>query len=447
MRILVLLVTFALSLFGKSGCISCHQEHSQNMTSACSICHTNSVAHKKDNLQKTSPVTLQNYQKFFNDDKPILLSYQGLLQKEYGSKKLLHMQSDIHFKKGMLCQDCHTSNELHSDGFWLAKQESEISCQDCHGTTRSLPWELPLKTQETPRGVVDENNASYLVNSAGVALGNVLKKEQTVVIALASGKELELQPLKLLKEHKALSKNAVVAMENISAHRDSLACSSCHTLWAPQFYGSTVKTNHRVKSKRKRVTKSSTFMRWDEPFLVQNSDGKIVPATPKTPLKRVEIDKKGKVSVAGNENLLEAVSPHTIQKASRSCESCHSSTKVLSGSIDTGAFQEDNTTHFNLSKVLSQQQLDKLDRRGVCLSCHEEIPSGNLAISTISHVSQMMELDVGEKEHKLRLNRVLNMSAWFQIILVLFVVLIFVYLVYTMLIKKKSINPRNRGWK
>ncbi len=447
MKHLTLVIVFTLNLFGLGECVSCHQEQAKYMTSKCISCHTQTLEHQQDKLHKTSPVTLQDFKKFSNDDKPVWLSYQGLLQKNYGAKDYFHMQSDIHFQKGMNCQDCHTSNELHNDEFWHSKRESEIKCQDCHGTTKEYPWELGTDDNSTARGLFKENGVTHLVSSTGTMLVNVLKNEQNVTVVLASGEQLEFQPLKFLKKEHLLSKSALVSMEDIKGHLENVACSSCHTAWTPQFFGSVSRTNLRIKKRTNQVTKTSMFMRWEEPFLIKNQNDKITPASPKTPLKKIEIDKKGRVVEYWETNRLTPFSPHTIQKGSRSCESCHTSSKVLNASVDFGSFQENNITHFNLSKVFTGAQLDKLDRRGVCLSCHEIIPSDTLAVSTVSHISQMMLLDIDEKEHQMILGRVLNMSAWFQIILVSFVVFILVYILYTILIRKKSINPRNKGWK
>ena len=405
MRFIALIITFSIAVMASNECNSCHEQQTQTMTTKCTSCHTATYKHKKDPKQKTALVTLENYKHFYNDDKPIIRSYQGLMQKDYGSKELFHLQSDVHFQKGMICQDCHTSHELHNDGFWKSQVPSEIKCQDCHGTIESYPWELSEKS-----------------------LTNLERDQEMVLVKLVSGQVLELKPLKLLKKAGLLSKNCLVAMENIAGHLEKLECSSCHSSWAPQFYGSKV-------LKDKKVVKSALFSRWEEPFLSQNRDGKIIPAIPKTPLNIVQ------------ENILNPYEPHTIQKKSRTCESCHSSSKVLEGSVDQGLFTDENITHFNLSKTLSDAQRDKLDRRGVCLSCHDTIPNGSLSISMISHVSQMMNDEVNEKEHKAILNKMLYMSAWFEIILVVFGIGVFIYILYTIVIKRKSINPRNKGWK
>ena len=95
-----------------------------------------------------------------NRGKRIGVSYQGLMETEYKAtfdsegnaqpklhtKRYIHMKADVHFQKGMMCQDCHTSNDMHGDGFLTGANLGavEIECQDCHGTTKKYPWELPL---------------------------------------------------------------------------------------------------------------------------------------------------------------------------------------------------------------------------------------------------------------------------------------------------------------
>ena len=46
----------------------------------------------------------------------------------------------------MLCQDCHTSIDVHSDGNLVGTTLApvEVECQDCHGTPDKYPWALPL---------------------------------------------------------------------------------------------------------------------------------------------------------------------------------------------------------------------------------------------------------------------------------------------------------------
>ena len=121
---------------------------------------------------------------------------------------------------------------------------------------------------------------------------------------------------------------------------------------------------------------------------------------------------------------------------------------------DYSQFVDENGTqlmtvghHFKLSQPLDKAQRDKLDRRGMCLSCHQDIPEGNLAVSAMTHAAQMAEINVDNKMHRDILNKSLNITAWFQIIAGILIGMFVMYGIYFMFFKKKPYNPRNEGWK
>ncbi len=510
-----------------------------------------------------------------NRGKRIGVSYQGLMETAYSAtfdsagnaqpklhtKRYIHMQADIHFKKGMMCQDCHTSNDMHGDGFLSGANLGavEIECQDCHGTTKKYPWELPLgysdefnttakvgKARGIAQNLADylkqgyvpkDKGDGYIIMARGNPLPKAVKKGNKILMHLASGKDIELKPLKLLKEEKKLSKKALVAMDSIQAHTNKMECYTCHATWAPQCYGCHVKidysggkqsvdyvqmshdqdihgtTGGMRKSLKKylvdgKVTETRSFLRWEDPMLGQNGEGRITPLVPGCQVTVTVIGKDGKALVQNHiykvknaegggkegQNAIDMspIQPHTIQKKARSCESCHSSKKALGLGID-GTFDPSQTTivdimtadgkvlpkqideqipaipnlkqdyskildengsqlmtvgsHFKLSQPLNKGQLDKLDRRGVCLSCHQNIPEGNLAVSAMTHISEMVELNINNHEHHSILNKIINLSAWVQIVGLTTILLILLYILYAIFLKKGSINRRNRGWK
>jgi hypothetical protein len=190
-----------------------------------------------------------------------------------------------------------------------------------------------------------------------------------------------------------------------------------------------------------------------------------------------------------------AVHSHTVQKEARECESCHSNPQAMGYGIEGGKifgdqtedwnvglktadgrmipmkfkiqkpkidnfgidwsrFVDENGTplqtvdnHWNLAGALSNEQRSKLDRRGVCLSCHKDIPEGNLAVSAMTHIAEMAHVEIDNKEHQGILNKILNIGAWLQIVGGIFIVLFILYVLYKVVIRKKSIRSRNRGWK
>ena len=548
----------------KSGHLLTHQIQSSRKVKV----HVNDINY--------SGVPVETCSTCHNRGKRIGVSYQGLMETEYQSnfdedgngqpklhtKRYLHMKEDVHYQLGMLCQDCHTSNDLHGDGFLGGANLAavEIECQDCHGTTKSYPWELPIGYSDEfnttakvgePRGVaqnvaeylkqgyVPEKKDGYILSARGNPLPKAVKRGKVIVVHLASGKDIELKPLKLLKEEERLSKKALIAMDVVESHTEKMECYTCHAAWAPQCYGCHVKIDYSdgksnpdylkashdqdihgttggMRDLKKylvpgKVTETRSYLRWEDPALAQNGEGRISPVIPGCQTTITVIGKDGKallqnhiykipnVEGAGEEGQnaidMSPVQPHTITKESRSCESCHTSDKALGLGIgggklmgnpskttiidlmsakreiipkrtdeqipaipnlkhDYSQFVDANGTqlmtvghHFKLSQPLDEAQKSKLDRRGVCTSCHYKIPEGNLAISAMSHIAEMAEIDIDNKKHQTILDKILNIGAWFQVLAVAFILLMLMYIMYTVLIKKRSINPRNKGWK
>ena len=513
-----------------------------------------------------------------NRGKRIGVSYEGMMETKYNptfdengkaqpklhTKHYIHLKDDVHRKKGMLCQDCHTTRDLHGDGFISGATLGpvEIECQDCHGTTKRYPWELPLgysyefatkpaegkargmsKTlaKYLSKGTHYKPQDGYLLTARGNAYKNVVRKGNDVIVHLASGKDITLHPLKKLKQEEKISKKGLVAMDQISAHNDKMECYTCHDTWVPQCYGCHVKIDYSKGQKSVdwlasahdhdlhgttaqmrgtlkehlidgKVTETRSYLRWENPPLVQNGEGRVSPAMPGCQVVITVIGKDGKAVQQNHVNMMPdykhpnskkklpgivmaAVHSHTVQKEARACESCHSNPKAMGYGIESGKVFSDQTqdwnvglktadgkmiakkftiqkpkidnfgidwsrfvdengtelqtvdNHWNLAGALSNEQRSKLDRRGVCLSCHKDIPQGNLAVSAMTHIAEMADITIDKKEHQNILNKILNMGAWLQILGAVFVAGLVLYIIYRKFIKKKSINPMSKGWK
>ena len=482
-----------------------------------------------------------------NRGKRIGVSYQGLMETAYSptfdkegmsqpklhTKRYLHLKEDVHYQKGMLCQDCHTTNDLHGDGFLAGSTLApvEVECQDCHGTTKKYPWELPLGYSDEfdtipasgeSRGLVQQlaeylqkgttydKKDGYLKTARGNPFKNVVRTGDSVLVHLASGKDLVLQPLKKLMEEKKLSPSGVVAMDQVRVHTDRMECYTCHATWAPQCYGCHVKVDyskgvkhtdwlaaasdhdehgqtacargdlekHKVEGA---ITETRSYLRWENPPLSQNGEGRISPTIPGCQTTITVIGKDGKALIqnqifkipdvegAGDDGQLaidmSPVQPHTVQKEARDCEECHATAKAMGYGIGAGLIFSDpsqdfevdlmtadgkvlpsktttqkpgigNLTmdwsrfvteegkqlqtvghHFSLSGPLNNEQRGKLDRRGVCLSCHKTIPDQDLAVSLMSHVAHYAGVKIDNKEHQSILSKLVFIGAWGQLLL------------------------------
>lgn len=467
------------------GCASCHIPHTNDGKLVHSIQSSREAKVKVDG-KEYSGIPVETCAACHKREKSIGTSYQGLIEKENSSpKKYIHMQEDVHFLKGMLCQDCHTSNDLHGDGFLNGTSATavEIECQDCHGTITSYPWELPLgysdefnataakgKARGTvttvaeylKQGNVGEAKEGYLVSARGNPLPHALRDGDKIIIQLANGSDIELQPLKKLKKDKKLSQKAILAMENIAAHTDKMECYTCHASWALQVYDNHIEIDYSKKSSMDaKVIESHSFMRWEEPALIQNPEGRVAPSIPKYQSRVTVVGEDSNTllykTLHVNDLNTTPIQPHSVQKEARSCESCHTTPKAMGMGISglrvkknvADSFDENRIQkeEFKLLAPLSEAQLNKLDRSGVCLSCHLNIPKGNLATSTISHMREMAEVKIDKNTHNEIVSNTINISAWTQFIGAIFVGVLIMLGIYIAFIKKQPINPRNEGWK
>ncbi len=477
--------------------------------------------------------------------KRIGVTFQGLMESPYTSpyteggggqpalhtKHYLAMQQDVHYQKGMMCQDCHTSIDVHGDGFLACANlaQVQIECTDCHGTPNAYPWELPLgfmdefgqtpKTGE-PRGVARELpwrlqqgteypvGDGYLITARGNPFPEVIRSGNQVVVHTAGGKDLDLKPLKLLESEDLLPVEARVAMCAIELHIGTMECYSCHATWAPQCYGCHVKVDysggaesfdwvaagHKHEEKEHsadsgeagydtfvpgKITEQRSYMRWEDPPLAVNGEGRVTPAAPGCQVSTTVIGPDGETIVknrifrttpgtegSGSEGQLgidmSPTQPHSTGRA-RSCESCHMSDKALGYGIAGGKMNRpwDEPTvvdlmtadgvvlpnsartqiepiegleadwsrfvtedgrqlqtvghHFSGSRPLNDKERNNMDRRGLCLSCHQEIPTESLAVSLLHHVAKYADaLPKTNEQHANLVHKILLFSAWGQ---------------------------------
>ena len=295
-------------------------------------------------------------------------------------------------------------------------------------------------------------------------------------------------------------------MDQIEAHTDKLECYTCHATWAPQCYGCHVKIDYS-KGKQNpdylaashahdihgnsgedtlkdflvdgKVTETRSYLRWENPALSVNGEGRVSPTIPGCQTTITVIGKDGNallqnhivkipnVEGAGEEGqnsiTMSQVNPHTITKEARTCESCHTSKKALGMGIEGGKYFADQTkativdlmtadgkilphktdeqipaipnlkhdysvmvdengtqvqtvdNHWTLANPLSKRQRDILDRQGACYACHQNIPKGDLAISAMNHMANMAGIEIDKEKHNDILSKTVRISAWIQV--------------------------------
>ncbi|SDK57740.1 cytochrome C [Aliiruegeria lutimaris] len=447
-----------------------------------------------------------------NRGKRIGVSYQGIMEFPYGSpysptggkqpalhtKNYLFIKDDLHHQVqsregnpdgGMLCQDCHTTVDMHGDGNMpgTTLAQVEIECEDCHGTVGQFPWELPLGYGEEfqqeiaadARGLADDitdeqyfaqvydAEDGYLLTARGNPFGNVVKKGSKVILHSASGIDFEIPVLKqIAMDGTWKSPNAEVAMMSVGKHMESMECYACHADWAPQCYGCHITvdysegktdvdwiTNANARepngltadaplgtnglTSAGKVSETRSYLRWEEPTLGINGEGRVSPLMPGCQVITTVIDKEGN-TVAHNEIWMTpdaggtkgldhaAVQPHTAGRLARTCESCHNNPKALGYGISGGRFLSDYTkgfvvdletaggeiipgqhqfqsqpipeldhdlsrivtedgqqlvtigSHWPLTGPLPQEMRQKMERTGLCMGCHQNMTNEEL---------------------------------------------------------------------
>ena len=482
-----------------------------------------------------------------NRGRRIGVSYQGLMETPYASpwtpegepqqklhgKNYIKLHADLHSDAGFLCQDCHTTLDVHSSGRLCGAITGavEIECTDCHGTPKAYPWDLPLGTmdeyaespkQGAPRGTTDTLpffmekgdyppvGDGYLLSARGNPLGNVVRQGDAIRVHLVSGVVKELLPLKLMADTNRLSVEARVAMCQVESHMERMECYACHATWAPQCYGCHIKIDyteadanydwveighrHRADGKTSeytpvaegikipgKIVESRSYLRWEDPPLGVNGEGRVAPVIPGCQTTVTVVDKTGKtvmanhifripnVEGAGPEGQraidMSPLHPHTVQKRARTCESCHGNKKALGYGIGGGVFMEDpsrdhtvdletgdgriipkNTSpqmraipnlagdwsrfvteageqlqtvghHFTLSRPLNNEERAHMDREGVCLACHQEIPAESQAVNLLHHAADVLgALPRTNEQHSALIHKSILLAAWVQVL-------------------------------
>ena len=479
--------------------------------------------------------------------KRIGVSFQGLMEIPYTSpytedgqgqpalhtKHYLAMHQDVHYEKGMTCQDCHTSIDVHGDGCLAAANLGavEIECSDCHGTPEAYPWELPLGfmdeydplpadvqergtaeelTSHVRQGTIYPAEDGYLLSSRGNPYSNVVRHGDKVIVHTAAGKDIELKPLKLIEREKTLSLEGLIAMKTVRGHVGKMECYTCHAAWAPQCYGCHVRIDYsgdktsfdwlgaghrhiRPECAADRgetgyetripgeIEEQRSFTRWEDPPMGVNGEGRVTPVAPGCQPSITVIGEDGKPIIlnhifrttpgsegSGPEGQLaldmSPTQPHTMTEEARHCESCHLSQKALGygigggkltrppdrqvvvdlETIDGHILPEDARTqmaaiegltadwsrfvtedgkqlqtvghHFKGSRPLTNEERAHIDRQGVCLACHQEIPDRSLAVSLLHHVAEFADqLPKTPEQHSSLVHKIMLLAGWIQV--------------------------------
>ena len=339
-----------------------------------------------------------------------------------------------------------------------------------------------------------------------------------------------MKTLKQLSDEKLISERGRVAMLGVTKHLQEMECYSCHASWTPQCYGCHVKIDFSQKDKCPEIEKSQqnfdwvaagrrhsedahrhdrgasnydtiipgkvteqrSYLRWEEPMLGINGEGRVTPLAPGCQPSVTIIGEDGEPlllnhifkTTPGTEGAgadgqlaidMSPTQPHTMTKQARTCESCHASTKALGLGIGaTRPWDETHVVdletvdgqiiskharpqmepiaglandwsrivdeegnqlatvghHFKLSRAFNKEEMLHISREGTCTACHKEIPDNSTAINLLHHLAEYSgQLPTTTAQHSGLVNKITLMSAWAQILAVTFGLLLLVAVV------------------
>ncbi len=329
---------------------------------------------------------------------------------------------DVHTARGMDCTDCHTQLDIMGDGNLYSKQHEavEIRCETCHGDSLAYPSisqitepdDAAIRVSKHYKGGANKVEDWMAVSSRNRKMTNVkVQNGRMVAIGKQSGKVHEIP---LVKDF--------LAAHSIPQHQSRLECSACHARWVVRCPG----CHQTIGQDQAPVSHSLDI---GEPALMIGPRGKVAPMLTQPERHLTVLDeRKNLIPVLGQmgeergryrqwaftnphgtsgSNLAYALNPHSIQKQTRSCTSCHLSPETLGlgegdlkiGKDSTGkndfvdplnrtdkvmkASQFDPQakvsmrgeplagTHQPKARTFNQEEITRILRVGNCIPCHD----------------------------------------------------------------------------
>lgn len=237
------------------------------------------------------------------------------------------LHADLHHRAGLSCIDCHTKRDVMgpTSGFKHGSDAVDIQCQDCHTNMRPR-----ITLLEWPHDLAGLRNAiPFPVNEDTEFL--VTERRGTPLWHVEVGPGGHFLHRKILGGRVPIP-IASAAHHPGNGHHERLACTACHSAWAPQCYGCHMEYDPRQEQwdhVRREFTPGAWIdERWgirnDQPPLGVDAHGRIVPFVPGM------IRSIDHPDLAGPpfRRLFAPLAPHTTNRG-LDCADCHLSSAAL----------------------------------------------------------------------------------------------------------------------
>lgn len=235
--------------------------------------------------------------------------------------------ADLHHTAGLACIDCHTKRDVMgpTSGFAHGSDAVDIQCQDCHANEQSR-----ITVQDWPQdleGLLDA--IPYRVTDRTEFL--VTERRGTPLWHIEVGPNEKLLHRKILGERVRIPPMSATHHPD-DGHHDRLACSACHSGWAPQCYGCHMEYDPNQEQwdhARREFTPGAWIdERWgirnEQPPLGIDGHGRIVPFIPGM-IRSID---HSELAGPRFRRLFAPIAPHTTVRG-LDCAACHRSSVAL----------------------------------------------------------------------------------------------------------------------
>lgn len=329
-------------------CASCHlgqpkRDHALDVTrdrgGGCLACHVNDYP---DGAHPALSSRVEDGRCFGCHSRSgrISLSYAGLAEippprdaderpdlRLADGRALERLPADVHYLAGMSCIDCHTSVGLMADAGNAEHQREavDVACDDCHRNEnarvamREWPPELASMKKHVPFDV-NADTRFLATERNGTPLWHIeMRDDGAWLHTKLTGRVLRI-PEPTPRYH------------GQDRPHERLACASCHSQWAPQCFGCHMEYDPDGEQ-WDHIDRAITPGRWSDRFWHADN---ALPALGVNEDNEIEAFVPGMIMTVEHPEWDSArfvrrfapLSPHTTG-ASRSCASCHRSSKAL----------------------------------------------------------------------------------------------------------------------
>ena len=276
-------------------------------------------------------------------------------------QKAVHLSS-IHVDKGMLCVDCHFTQDNHGNGHIYGEVASaiEVECQDCHGTVQSYP-NLRTSGPAAPPGGTDmrlyrneDGRRRFEWRGDQLIQRSVLDPEIEWTLSLVKDSvnpahdeynEKAARAKTMRDDVAAQDWGPDVAPENLAHKDEEMECYTCHTSWMTSCAGCHLPIEANWKTDRHHYEGGATrnFATYnpqvarDQMFMLGRrdplNDSKIAPVRSSSALilsstnanrERIYVQQPPIAASGFSSQAMNPHFPHTTRKTeTKTCSNCH----------------------------------------------------------------------------------------------------------------------------